>query len=125
LSFLGPHILISSLFSNALNLCSSLDVRDQVSRPHRTKGKTGKSVIYIYSILIFAFWDSGQEYKTFWTAWMEAFPKFGSVLSSLWMTFGYVTAISKYLVWTILWFHHVILVTTNEYSMNIDSFHYD
>jgi hypothetical protein len=33
---LGPNILLSTLFSNALRLCSSLNVRDNVSHPHRT-----------------------------------------------------------------------------------------
>jgi polysaccharide pyruvyl transferase WcaK-like protein len=31
---LGPNILLSTLFSNTLNLCSSLNVRDQVSHPY-------------------------------------------------------------------------------------------
>jgi hypothetical protein len=30
LSLLGPNILLSTLFSNTLSLCSSLSVRDQV-----------------------------------------------------------------------------------------------
>jgi hypothetical protein len=38
-SLLGPNILLSNLFSNTLNLCSSLSVRDEVSYPYRTKGK--------------------------------------------------------------------------------------
>jgi hypothetical protein len=29
-SLLGPNILLSTLFSNTLNLCPSLNVRDQV-----------------------------------------------------------------------------------------------
>jgi hypothetical protein len=37
-SLLGPNILIT-LFSNTLNLCSSLGVRAQVPRPHKTIGK--------------------------------------------------------------------------------------
>jgi hypothetical protein len=32
----GPNILLSTLFSNTLSLCSSLNVRDQVSHPYRT-----------------------------------------------------------------------------------------
>jgi len=32
-SLLGPNILFSTLFSNTLNLCSSLNVREQVSHP--------------------------------------------------------------------------------------------
>jgi hypothetical protein len=32
---LGPNILLSTLFSSTLSLCSSLTVSDQVSHPHR------------------------------------------------------------------------------------------
>jgi hypothetical protein len=35
----GPNILLSTLFSNTLSLCSYLNVRDQVSHPYRTTGK--------------------------------------------------------------------------------------
>jgi uncharacterized membrane protein len=38
-SLIGPNILLSTLFSNTLNLCSSLNVRDQVSHPYKTTGK--------------------------------------------------------------------------------------
>jgi hypothetical protein len=37
---LGPNILLSTLFSNTLSLCSSLSVRDHVSHPYKTTGKT-------------------------------------------------------------------------------------
>src|SRR5215470_7812922 len=43
-SLLGPNILHSTLFSNTLSLCSSLSVRDQVSHPYKTTGKT--TVLY-------------------------------------------------------------------------------
>ena len=36
-SFLGPNILLNTLFSNTLSLRSSLNVRDQVSRSYTTK----------------------------------------------------------------------------------------
>jgi hypothetical protein len=36
-SLFGPNILLSALFSNTLSLCSSLNVRDQVSHPYRIK----------------------------------------------------------------------------------------
>jgi hypothetical protein len=49
-SLCGPNILLSSLFSNTLNLLSSLNVRNQVSHPYRTEGKI--TVLYI---LIFTF----------------------------------------------------------------------
>jgi len=35
-SLLGPHILLSTLFSNTVNVCSSISVRDQVSHPYKT-----------------------------------------------------------------------------------------
>jgi hypothetical protein len=38
-SLFGPNILLSTLFSNTLSLCSSLNVRDQVSHPYRTTRK--------------------------------------------------------------------------------------
>jgi hypothetical protein len=33
-SLLGPNILLNTLFSNTLSLCSSLNVSDQVSHPY-------------------------------------------------------------------------------------------
>jgi hypothetical protein len=47
----GPNILLSTLFSNTLSRCSSLNVRDQVSHPHRTTDKI--TVLYILSLLTF------------------------------------------------------------------------
>ena len=44
---LGSFFLIT-LFSNILNLCSSLNIRDQVSFPHKTTGK-----LIVLCILIF------------------------------------------------------------------------
>jgi hypothetical protein len=38
-SLFGSNILLNTLFSNTLNLCSSLNIRDQVSQPYRTTGK--------------------------------------------------------------------------------------
>ena len=38
-SLLGPNILLSTLFSKTLSLCSSLNVSDQVSHPYKTTGK--------------------------------------------------------------------------------------
>jgi hypothetical protein len=46
-SLFGPNILLSTLFSNTLSLCSSLNVRDQVSHPYRTIGK----IIVLYNQL--------------------------------------------------------------------------
>jgi len=47
-SLLGQNILLSTLFANTFNLCSSLSVRDHVSHPYRTTGK-----IVILYILMF------------------------------------------------------------------------
>jgi len=37
-SLLGPNILLSTLFSNTLSLCSSLNVSDQAPHPYKTTG---------------------------------------------------------------------------------------
>jgi hypothetical protein len=42
--------ILSALFSDTLSVCSSLNVRDEVSHPYRTTG----SIIVLY-ILIFMF----------------------------------------------------------------------
>jgi hypothetical protein len=59
-SLVGPNILLSILFSNALNLCFSLNITNQVSNPYKTIGK----VIVLY-ILIFTFLVSRREGKGF------------------------------------------------------------
>jgi hypothetical protein len=38
-SMLGPNILLSTLFSDTLNLCSSLWARDEVPCPFKTTDK--------------------------------------------------------------------------------------
>jgi hypothetical protein len=52
-SLIRPNSLLNTLFSNTLSLCSSHNVRDQVSHPYRTTGKI--TVVYI---LVFMFLDS-------------------------------------------------------------------
>jgi hypothetical protein len=38
-SLFGPDILLSTLFSNTISVCSSLNVTDQVSNTYKTRGK--------------------------------------------------------------------------------------
>jgi hypothetical protein len=54
----GQNILLSTLFSNTLSLCSSHTVRNQVSRPYGTT-----SNILVLYILIFTFFDRRWEEK--------------------------------------------------------------
>ena len=50
-SFLGPNILLNTMFSNTLSFLSSRRVSDQVSHPYKTIGK----IIVLYT-LIYKFW---------------------------------------------------------------------
>jgi hypothetical protein len=63
-SLFGPNILLNTLFSDTLSLCSSLNVRRQVPHPYRTTGK-----IIVLHILIFTSLDSRREDKSFWPEW--------------------------------------------------------
>jgi hypothetical protein len=63
-SLLGPNILFSILFWNTFSLCSSINIRDQMSHPYRTTGK----IIVLY-VPIFMFLVSRGEDKRFWTEW--------------------------------------------------------
>jgi hypothetical protein len=63
-TLLDPNILLSTVFSNTLNLCSSPRVREHVSYPHKTTG-----TITVFYTLIFRFSDRRGEYKRPWTEW--------------------------------------------------------
>jgi hypothetical protein len=62
-SLFGPNFLLSILFWNTLSLCSSLNIRDQVSHPYKTKGK-----ILVLCILILIFFYSRED-RRFPTEW--------------------------------------------------------
>jgi hypothetical protein len=49
-SLFGPNIVLSTLFSNTLSLCSSLDDRDQVSHPYRTTNKICSFVYFDFYV---------------------------------------------------------------------------
>jgi hypothetical protein len=89
LFILGPNILLSTLFSNTLSLCSSLNVRDQVSHPHRTTGK-------ILHSQMFTFLESRREDRRFWTEWLQALPEFTLLLISSKIKFWFVTVVPKH-----------------------------
>jgi hypothetical protein len=66
-TLLGQNILLKTLFSNTLSLCSSLNVKDQVSHPYKT---TGRIILFyylfiiFYFILTFTFLDSRRDDKS-------------------------------------------------------------
>jgi hypothetical protein len=60
-SHLGPNILLRYLFSNTLSLCSSFNVRNQVSHPYKTGGR-----IMVLCISNFTSIESRREDKRPW-----------------------------------------------------------
>ena len=72
-SLLGPNIFLSTLFSNTLSLCSSLNVTDQVSHPYTT----GK--ITFLCILAFVLLGGNLEDKD--SATIESKHSLGSIFS--------------------------------------------
>jgi hypothetical protein len=75
LSLLGPNILLDTMFSDTLNLCSSLDLRDQVSHPYKASSK-----IVVLCILNLMSVCNRWEDKEFWTEWQKVFPEFSLLL---------------------------------------------
>ena len=49
-ALLGPKILRSTLFSHTLSMCSSLNVKDQVSHPCNTIRKQNRVKLYIIAV---------------------------------------------------------------------------
>jgi hypothetical protein len=61
----SPNILLSTLFSNTLSICSSLTVRDRVSHPYRTTGK----IIVLYKVEC----TFHNSLKVILTVWLHVF----------------------------------------------------
>jgi hypothetical protein len=72
------------------SLCSSLNGRDQVSQPYKTTGR-----IMVLYILNFKFLDSRREDWRLWTEWLQAFPEFSLLLTSLYMQFWSVSVVPR------------------------------
>jgi hypothetical protein len=62
-SLLVSNILLSTLFSNSLNLYSPHSVRDNVSHPYKTSGKI---IVFINFSLSYSRQEAGRK-KTFLT----------------------------------------------------------
>jgi len=60
-SFLGPNISLSTLFLNTHHLCPSINARDQVSHPYKTKGIKYTYVCFI--LYIFRYISSTGHYN--------------------------------------------------------------
>ena len=90
-SLLGPNILLNTLFSNTISLCSSLTVSNQFSHPYNTTGK----IIVLY-ISIFKFLDAKLENKRFCSEWQQAFPYHNLLLISSWIEFWFLKVVPKY-----------------------------
>ena len=97
LSLLGPNILLSTLFSYTLSLCSSLHVIDQISHPYKTWDK----IIVLY-ILIFIFLGIKLQGKRFCTKWWQAFHDFNLFSISSRIEFWFVRVVTKFLSCSIL-----------------------
>jgi hypothetical protein len=67
----GPRILLSALFTGALSLCSSLNLRSQVSHQYKTTDK-----ILLLHVLIFTCLHSRRKGERFLTEWQLALPEF-------------------------------------------------
>jgi hypothetical protein len=63
-SYFGLNILLSTLLSNTLSLCSFLNARDQISHPYISTGK----IIVLY-IPIVTFSDNRCKDRRFCTEW--------------------------------------------------------
>ena len=86
LSLLGPNTFRSILFSNTLKLCSSINVRDQVSQPYNT---TGNIIQCVWLILSRKFSSSPAGRKL--RIWRQACRAGGGVFTEVnWLKLRYI-----------------------------------
>jgi hypothetical protein len=88
----GPNTLLSTLFSNSLSLCDSLNVRDQVSHPYRTTDK-----IRVLYISIFMFFNNRQEDIKVLDWMVTSINQIQSPLNSFLIKFWFFTVVPQYL----------------------------
>jgi hypothetical protein len=74
----SPNIILSTLFSNTLSLCSSLNVRDQVLHPHKSANKI--IVLYILNFTS-ASYINHISWRSFWKCYVIAASQTDSVPS--------------------------------------------
>jgi hypothetical protein len=91
-----------------LGLCPSLNMRNQVSRPYKTKGKY---------ILIVTSLGSKREYKSFWPEWSQAFSEFTLFLISLCVQFLHVSVVAKYFNFT-TFSKHLLVIFILQFSLH-------
>jgi hypothetical protein len=65
---LRSKILLSTLFSNTLSLCSFLNVRDQVSHPYRTTDK----IIILYILTLKLFHSRREDTVSYIRDWLNS-----------------------------------------------------
>jgi len=97
---LRPKYLPQHLFSNTLNLYSSLNVRDQVSHPYKQQAK------WCYCITqSLYFLDSKLEDDRFCIEWYQPFPDSNLLLISSQMKFLFLGVV--YNIWTVSPFRRI------------------
>jgi hypothetical protein len=107
-SLLDPDILLRTLVSNTLSICSSVDVRDQVSHPCKIAGRIMRSVLMI----------SSHQLPVFQIYLYVRCPRENSVCPSC-LILGYAHFIVALLLFSI------VITLVYDKCMHITKFHYN
>jgi len=73
-SFLGPNVLLGTLFSGALNVCSSVTITDHVSHPYKVRTKLQfyiVVIIHLFKIRYFLILIAASHKPTFYVKHSE------------------------------------------------------